>query len=151
MVPPILCGTYRSLVDQYVDHPLPGSTVDWGCFRLVTVETGYWYVDRPLLDGSAKNRPSAVDLGRRRLLEEEINRRRSIEREIDRWRSIKEEKGKKKRKRRKKEAENTSPARRRRLRVAHARGRFFSRARRRSVSPRGEKDRGDVAEPFLSI
>ncbi|RWW22957.1 hypothetical protein GW17_00012815 [Ensete ventricosum] len=29
-----------------------------------------------------------------------------------------------------------------------ARGRFFSRARRRYISPRGEKDRGDIAEPF---
>ncbi|RWV83053.1 hypothetical protein GW17_00055390, partial [Ensete ventricosum] len=36
-----------------------------------------------------------------------------------------------------------SHARRRRPRVARGRGRFFSRARRRSVSPRGEKDRGD--------
>ncbi|RZS28091.1 hypothetical protein BHM03_00061646, partial [Ensete ventricosum] len=36
--------------------------------------------------------------------------------------------------------------RRPRPRVARARARFFSRARRRSVSPRGEKDRGDVAE-----
>ncbi|RWW61586.1 hypothetical protein BHE74_00031355, partial [Ensete ventricosum] len=34
-----------------------------------------------------------------------------------------------------------SPARGHRPRVA--RGRFFSRARRRSVSPRGETDRGD--------
>ncbi|RWW85848.1 hypothetical protein BHE74_00005446 [Ensete ventricosum] len=48
---------------------------------------------------------------------------------------------KKKRKRRKKEAENTSPARYPRPRTC---GRFFSRARRRSVSPCGEKDRGDV-------
>ncbi|RZR74637.1 hypothetical protein BHM03_00039969, partial [Ensete ventricosum] len=31
-----------------------------------------------------------------------------------------------------------------RPRVARGRGRFFSRARRRSVSPRREKDRGDV-------
>ncbi|RRT68205.1 hypothetical protein B296_00019496 [Ensete ventricosum] len=51
---------------------------------------------------------------------------------------------KKGRKRGKKEAENTSPVRRRCPRVARAHGRFFSRARRRSVSPRGEKDREDV-------
>ncbi|RZR73395.1 hypothetical protein BHM03_00023669 [Ensete ventricosum] len=30
------------------------------------------------------------------------------------------------------------------LRVARARSRFFSHARRRGVSPRGEKDRGDL-------
>ncbi|RWW55016.1 hypothetical protein BHE74_00038402, partial [Ensete ventricosum] len=39
-------------------------------------------------------------------------------------------------------AAHGSPAHGRRSRVA--RGRFFSRARRRSVSPRGEIDRGDV-------
>ncbi|RZS11544.1 hypothetical protein BHM03_00042905, partial [Ensete ventricosum] len=40
-----------------------------------------------------------------------------------------------------------SPARGRRPRVTHGRGRdrFFSHARRRSVSPRGETDRGDAA------
>ncbi|RZR84211.1 hypothetical protein BHM03_00010978 [Ensete ventricosum] len=42
----------------------------------------------------------------------------------------------------------SSPARRHRprTRVALARGRFFSRACRRNVSPRGEKDRGDNGE-----
>ncbi|RWW01186.1 hypothetical protein GW17_00035793, partial [Ensete ventricosum] len=70
-------------------------------------------------------------------------------------------KGKKKRKRRKKTEEKkeyvarvpSSPARCRRPRVAHApsppavaraRRCFFSRARRQSVSLRGEKDRGDA-------
>ncbi|RWW44339.1 hypothetical protein BHE74_00049905 [Ensete ventricosum] len=47
-----------------------------------------------------------------------------------------------KKKRRRK---NTSLAHRRRPRVARAHGHFFSRARRRSVSPRGEKDQGDIA------
>ncbi|RWW67244.1 hypothetical protein BHE74_00025345 [Ensete ventricosum] len=80
-----------------------------------------------------------------------------------RGQSIKGEKGKKKKqKRRKKEKRSTyfpvpsSPARHRRTQVASARalsppvgcGRFFSRARRRNVSPRGEEGRGDVA-PFL--
>ncbi|RWV99524.1 hypothetical protein GW17_00037563 [Ensete ventricosum] len=37
----------------------------------------------------------------------------------------------------------SSPACRRRPQVARGHGRFFFRARRRSVSPRGEKDRGD--------
>ncbi|RWW61284.1 hypothetical protein BHE74_00031666, partial [Ensete ventricosum] len=107
--------------------------------------------------------PSAVDFGYRRSIEGEIDRRRSIE----------EEKGKKKRKRikKKRRRKNTSPARcrgprvacvpsplagclravvacglparRRRPRIARNRGRFFPRARRRSISPRGEKDRGD--------
>ncbi|RZR79440.1 hypothetical protein BHM03_00005163 [Ensete ventricosum] len=129
--------------------------------------TSYRYADRPLLGGSVKNRPSAVDFGSRRPIEVEIDRRRSIE----------EEKGKKKRKRKEKEegkkeylARLPSPARRRRPQVActpsspravfasgspvrccrpqvarsHGRDRFFSRARRRSVSPCEETDRGDV-------
>ncbi|RZS29006.1 hypothetical protein BHM03_00062677, partial [Ensete ventricosum] len=53
-------------------------------------------------------------------------------------------KGKEKKEEEKKEylaRVSSSPACRRRPRVA--RGRFFSRARRQSVSPRGEKDRGD--------
>ncbi|RZR80613.1 hypothetical protein BHM03_00006668 [Ensete ventricosum] len=37
-----------------------------------------------------------------------------------------------------------------RLRAVVARGRFFSRTRRRSVSPREETDRGDEAEKHLS-
>ncbi|RWW02304.1 hypothetical protein GW17_00034616, partial [Ensete ventricosum] len=82
---------------------------------------------------------------------------RPIEREIDRRRSIEEEKGKKKRKRKKKEEGKkeylarapSSPACRHRPRIAHGRGRdrFFSRVRRRrSVSQRGDIDRGDVTE-----
>ncbi|RZS03823.1 hypothetical protein BHM03_00034050, partial [Ensete ventricosum] len=51
-------------------------------------------------------------------------------------RRVKEEKKKKRRK-------NTSPAHRRRPQVARTRGRFLSCTRRRSVSPHGEKDRGD--------
>ncbi|RWW16853.1 hypothetical protein GW17_00019243 [Ensete ventricosum] len=122
------------------------SVVDANCVRQVTdTRTArYWAV------------LSKIDRRRRfrhwRLIEEEINRRRSIEREIDRRWSIEEEKGKKKRKRKKKEEGKkeylarapSSPACRRRSWVAHGRSRFFSRARRRSVSPRGEKDRGDV-------
>ncbi|RZR88509.1 hypothetical protein BHM03_00016105 [Ensete ventricosum] len=50
------------------------------------------------------------------------------------------EKEEKKKRRRK----NSSLARRRRPRVARSRNRFFSCARRRSVSPHGEKDRGDA-------
>ncbi|RZR80786.1 hypothetical protein BHM03_00006874 [Ensete ventricosum] len=107
---------------------------------------GYRYVDRPLPGDSVKNQPSAINFGRRR----------PIEREIDRRRSIEEEKGKKKRKRKKKEEGKkeylarapSSPACRHRPRIAHGRGRdrFFSRVRRRrSVSQRGDIDRGDVA------
>ncbi|RWV91520.1 hypothetical protein GW17_00046190 [Ensete ventricosum] len=115
------------------------------------VHTGppdYRYADRPLPGGSIKNRPSMVNFGHRRPIEEEIDRRRSIE----------EENGKKKRKRKRKKRgiKNTSPVRRprppardRRPRVA--RSRFFSRARRRSVSPRGETDRGDIAPLFLFL
>ncbi|RWW52363.1 hypothetical protein BHE74_00041218 [Ensete ventricosum] len=123
-------------------------------------DRGYRYADRPLPGGSIKNRLSAVNFDRRRLIEEEIDRRRSIEREIDHRRSIEKEKGKKKRIRKKKEEgkkeylarQPSPPAGRLRAvtacgspaRVA-ARGhdRFFSRARRRSISPREETDRGD--------
>ncbi|RZS29289.1 hypothetical protein BHM03_00063005 [Ensete ventricosum] len=82
-------------------------------------------------------------------------RYRAVPSKIDRRRSIEEEKGKKRGRK------NTSPARRPRPPVVAARGRlravaarghgrFFSRTRRRSVSPRGETDRGDVA-PFSSF
>ncbi|RWV94720.1 hypothetical protein GW17_00042715 [Ensete ventricosum] len=110
---------------------------------------------------SAKNRRSTVNFDRRRPIEEEIDRRWSIEREIDRRRSIEEEKEKKTRKRRKKRngeeriprppavAAHGSPGRRRRPRVDHGRGRFFSRARRQSVSPRREKDQGDQENEAL--
>ncbi|RZS13007.1 hypothetical protein BHM03_00044534 [Ensete ventricosum] len=111
---------------------------------------GYRYADRPLPGGSVKNRPSAVDFGRQRSIEEEIDRRRSIEREIDCRRSIEEEKWKKrKRKKKKRGRKNTSPACRRRQRVTRDRGRFFSRARRQSVSPRRETNRGDSNCPNL--
>ncbi|RWV78851.1 hypothetical protein GW17_00060107, partial [Ensete ventricosum] len=72
---------------------------------------------------------------------------RSIEREIDHRRSIEEDKGKKRKRTKKKEGKKeylarapSSPACRRRPQVAC---RFFSRVRRRSVSLRGETDRGD--------
>ncbi|RRT58564.1 hypothetical protein B296_00046496, partial [Ensete ventricosum] len=100
-----------------------------------TGSSGYRYVDRSLLGGSAKNRRS---------IEEEIGCRQSIEREIDRQRSIGEEKGKKRKRRKtKRRRKNTSPAHRHRPRVARACSRFFSHVRRWSVSPCGEKDRGD--------
>ncbi|RWW11261.1 hypothetical protein GW17_00025140 [Ensete ventricosum] len=71
------------------------------------------YSIRPLLGGSTKNRPSAVDFDCRRPIEGEINRRRSIEGEIDRQRSIEREKGKKKKKRKEeKKKEYLAPARR---------------------------------------
>ncbi|RWW88517.1 hypothetical protein BHE74_00002599 [Ensete ventricosum] len=110
---------------------------------------GYRYANRPLLGGSVKNRPSTVDFGRRRPIEEEIDRRRSIEREIDgRLRKKKGRRGNEKKEGKKEYLARTpsSPACRRRSWVAHGRGRIFSHARRRSVSPRGEKDRGDVAD-----
>ncbi|RWW25637.1 hypothetical protein GW17_00010013 [Ensete ventricosum] len=114
---------------------------------------GYRYADRLLPGSFAKNRSSTVDFDRRWPIEEEIDRRRSIEREIDRRRSIEEERGKKKRKRRKKEEEKKEYlagaslppiGRPRVVRPQVARGCFFSRVRTRSVSPHGEKDRGDV-------
>ncbi|RWW51438.1 hypothetical protein BHE74_00042217 [Ensete ventricosum] len=106
------------------------------------------FCQKSTVDG--RLRTSAIDFGRRQPIEEEIDRRRSIE----------EENGKKKRKRKKKRrgeeriprpravlARLSSPARGLRSRVACSRGRFFSRAGRRSVSSCEETDRGDVA-PF---
>ncbi|RWW17274.1 hypothetical protein GW17_00018807 [Ensete ventricosum] len=58
----------------------------------------------------------------------------------------------KKRRRRRRGEEVTyllSP-RRLRPRAVLARGLFFTHVRRRNVSPRGEKDRGDIAEPVPS-
>ncbi|RWW89035.1 hypothetical protein BHE74_00002070 [Ensete ventricosum] len=106
------------------------------------------------------------EIDRRRSIEREIDCRRSIEEEKG--------KKKRKRKEKKRGRKNTSPACRRRPRVAcppsppagrlravfasgsptryrrpqvargHGRDRFFSRARRQSVSPCEETDRGDV-------
>ncbi|RZR84434.1 hypothetical protein BHM03_00011270 [Ensete ventricosum] len=61
---------------------------------------------------------------------------------------LRKKKGRRRGKKEKKKRirKNISPPHRRRLRVA--RGSFFSRARRWSVSPRGEKDRGDVTTMF---
>ncbi|RWV81033.1 hypothetical protein GW17_00057587, partial [Ensete ventricosum] len=78
---------------------------------------------------------------------------RPIEEEIDHRRSIEEEKGKKKRKRRKKEEEKKEYlARAPSLPTGRPRPRsLFSRARRRSVSPCGEKDRGDIIEIIMHL
>ncbi|RWW22816.1 hypothetical protein GW17_00012960 [Ensete ventricosum] len=88
--------------------------------------SGYRYTNRPLPGGTTK-----------------IDRRRSIEGEK---RRIKWKRRKKKKRRRKKKtsfprailARAPSPP------AVLARGRFFSRTRRQNVSPRREKDRGDM-------
>ncbi|RZS14848.1 hypothetical protein BHM03_00046597 [Ensete ventricosum] len=87
--------SYRAQLSMLVQT---GNVCNFDLYRPVwAVHTGpssCRYVDRPLSGSSAKNRPSAVDFGRRRSIEGEFNRRCSIE----------QEKGKKKkRKRRKKE------------------------------------------------
>ncbi|RWW78380.1 hypothetical protein BHE74_00013412 [Ensete ventricosum] len=101
-------------------------------YRITNILHIYWYVDRPLPDGTTKNRPSAVDFGRRRPIEGEsaIN---------DRLREIKD--------RRKREEEEekkqnlyrrcpqvarapSPPTGRLRAVAANTRERFFSRARR---------------------
>ncbi|RWW60952.1 hypothetical protein BHE74_00032018 [Ensete ventricosum] len=56
---------------------------------------GYRYADRPLPGGSVKNRPAAVDFGRRRLILKEIDRRWSIEEEKGKKRKRKKEGGNK--------------------------------------------------------
>ncbi|RRT59519.1 hypothetical protein B296_00023259 [Ensete ventricosum] len=94
---------------------------------------GCRYADRSLSGGTAKNRPSAIDFGRWRSIKGEIG-------------LIEGEKGKKKkRKRRKKKrrrrkpsvalARGSSPPSPARRFWASALARFFSRTRRRNVSP----------------
>ncbi|RWW60929.1 hypothetical protein BHE74_00032039, partial [Ensete ventricosum] len=113
------------------------------------------YADSPLSGGTAKNRSSVVDFGRWRLIEGEIDHWRSIEGEI---RSIEGEKGKKKKRKRKRKREeenlapvlartplSPSPAVRRRAIACGSSAPVAARTRvrRRNVSSRGEKDRGD--------
>ncbi|RWW27591.1 hypothetical protein GW17_00007977 [Ensete ventricosum] len=122
-------------------------------FAISTYTARYrWYIPvRQVTDTrTARYQAVPLEIDRRRPIEEEIDRWQSIEREIDRRQSIEEEKWKKKRKRKKKEGKKeylarapSSPACRRHPQVA--RGRFFSRARKRSVSPHGETDRGNSA------
>ncbi|RWW54978.1 hypothetical protein BHE74_00038411, partial [Ensete ventricosum] len=127
-------------------------TARYGRYIPVCQVTGTWTARyRAVPSKIDRRRPIEEEIDRRQSIEREIDRRRLIEREIDRRRSIEEEKGKKKRKRKKKEEGKkeylaltpSSPTCRRRLRVACGRDCFFSSARRRSVSPRGEKDLGD--------
>ncbi|RWV91928.1 hypothetical protein GW17_00045747 [Ensete ventricosum] len=93
---------------------------------------------------------------RYRAVPPKIDRRRPIKGEIDRRRLIEGEKGKKKKRKRRKEKKRreestfhvtSSPAGRPCAVTALARGHFFS----RFVSPRGEKDRGDVASMTLPL
>ncbi|RZR92408.1 hypothetical protein BHM03_00020713 [Ensete ventricosum] len=80
-----------------------------------------------------------MQTARYRAVPSKIDRRRSIEGEIDHRRSIEEEKGKKKEEKKKKEEEKKD-----RVVTARAHGRFFSHERRQNISPREEKDRGDL-------
>ncbi|RWW05402.1 hypothetical protein GW17_00031324 [Ensete ventricosum] len=111
---------------------------------------GCRYVDRLLPGGSAKNRPSTVDFGRRG----------SIEGEIDRGRSIEREKGKKKKKRKRRKKEKR---RKKNLAPTHGPCSCIVAARwppapARRRCPRalfllcGEKDRSDKqGSPFRSV
>ncbi|RZS25451.1 hypothetical protein BHM03_00058656, partial [Ensete ventricosum] len=56
------------LVDRNVDHPLPGGTANWGCFRLITTQNRLVKVDFDrrwsLSGGNGRFRLSAADFGR---------------------------------------------------------------------------------------
>ncbi|RWV94351.1 hypothetical protein GW17_00043118 [Ensete ventricosum] len=137
-------GTYRSVRSTYADRPLP-SKID----------------RRRPIEGEIDRRRSisAVDS---RLTEKSTVGSRLREKKRRRRRREKEEKKKRREEERipispcrprpeKGQGDNTSPAPslpayRRRPRVARGRDRdrFFSRARRRSISPREETDRGDI-------
>lgn len=57
--------------DRYVDRPLPGSTIDWGCFHPITT----------------RNQSVTVDFDRRRLLRGDVSQRRRKKREnLEIWR-----------------------------------------------------------------
>ncbi|RWW34512.1 hypothetical protein GW17_00000711 [Ensete ventricosum] len=73
-----------SLARSYSSHQHPalvGKSFTRTPSRRIHPISGYRYADCPLSGGSAKNRPSVVDFGRRRPIEEEIDCRRSIEEE----------------------------------------------------------------------
>ncbi|RWW31132.1 hypothetical protein GW17_00004262 [Ensete ventricosum] len=114
---------------------------------------GYRYTDRPLPGGSVKNRPSKVDFGRRRSISTIGDRLKKKSNVGGRLREkstvdsrLRKKKGRRRGKKKRRGEERIprpptvaacgSPARRHR-------GRFFSRARRRSISPRGETNRGN--------
>ncbi|RRT44796.1 hypothetical protein B296_00041011 [Ensete ventricosum] len=104
---------------------------------------------RPVYTGQILGLVTSTRTARYRAVPSKIGRRRPILKEIDRRRSIEEDKGKKKRKRKKKRGEERIPRQRRPCPPTVAargrdRDRFFSRARRRSISPREETDRGDI-------
>ncbi|RRT46545.1 hypothetical protein B296_00054368, partial [Ensete ventricosum] len=95
-------------------------------------------------------RSSAIDFNGQQLIEGEINRQRWIKGEKGKKKKKKEEKKKEEEEGKKKEVPRavlartpSQPAGRLRAVASLARGRFFSRARGRSVSPSGEKDRGN--------
>ncbi|RZS05571.1 hypothetical protein BHM03_00036123 [Ensete ventricosum] len=90
-----------------------------------------WFRQKSTIGGRLREKPT----GRKREEEEEKKKKRRGEERIPRPRAV---------------AARRSPTRRRRPRVTRGRGRFFSCVRRRSISPRGEKDRGDVTH-FLFL
>ncbi|RWW19483.1 hypothetical protein GW17_00016461 [Ensete ventricosum] len=130
-------------------------------YRITNILHIYWYVDRPLPDGTTKNRPSAVDFGRRRPIEGESAVSDRLREIGGRLREIKD------RRKREEEEEKKQNLYRRHPRAVAAHGsptrccRQYPRAiflpreeieclpawGERSVSSSGEKDRGDVV-PF---
>ncbi|RZS13631.1 hypothetical protein BHM03_00045252 [Ensete ventricosum] len=60
MIPPYQAVHTCSPVDWYTNHPLPGDTVDWGCFRPITAINQLVMVDfdryHPLTGGISRGR-----------------------------------------------------------------------------------------------
>ncbi|RRT48199.1 hypothetical protein B296_00044662 [Ensete ventricosum] len=142
---PVLLNYYNIIKNKWVTSPRSLSQRrDDSRLRTARVATSHG--QRVGEDGG---QITGMRTARYRAVPSKIGRRRSIEREIDCRRSIEEEKGGKKRKRKKKKRgiKNTSPVRC--PRSLAAADRFFSRVRRRSVSPREETDRGNVAPLFF--
>ncbi|RWV96762.1 hypothetical protein GW17_00040502, partial [Ensete ventricosum] len=108
---------------------------------------------RQLPGGTAKKRSSAIDFDRQQPIEGEIDCQRSISAIDDRLREksgrLREKKGRRRRgkEEKRREEENLMSS----LLAHHRRGspralaRFFSHTKRQNVSPRREKDRGNIA------
>ncbi|RWW24852.1 hypothetical protein GW17_00010834 [Ensete ventricosum] len=132
------------LLNKYVRFAISTCTARYGWYISVRHVTGTWPARYWVVPAKINRWRSISAVGGRLKKKSTIgNRLREKSTVGGRLRKKKGRRGKEEKKKRRRK--NTSPARRCRPRVA--RGRFFSRARRRSVSPRGEKDRGDIVTP----
>ncbi|RWW20431.1 hypothetical protein GW17_00015456 [Ensete ventricosum] len=139
---------YQQLIDTPVRYEI--ANLRWNSCR---------YADRQLLDGSAKNRPSIVDFGRVSSLPADRQRPRAIATRGERALFLPREEterlptwGERSRRRRRPagafspaRGDGTSRGEKDRGDVVNPRA-LFSPTKRRNVSPRGERGRGDALQ-----